>query len=254
MSWPTVRLSVSAWFFGGLFAFAPAANVDASEPPSAPSEAPVPSIDLFEGIRSGALSVSAEGSGDGRMVLSVKNRRSKALRVVLPPGLLASGASGQFGGGGFGGAGGGGFGGGGGGGGGGWRVAAAGARRRRPREAAASGAGGLGGGGRGSGTLPASAGMLMLSQLIINFCGDRDSWDFRSLSIGGLGGGGLAAAAWAAAAWAAAGLGGGGLPLGPTGRVGLGGGPSGADPQVADPAGQPFGARGRLGPGDAARR
>ncbi len=111
MIWSAVRLSVSALFFGGVFAIATAANVDASEPASASSEAPVPSIDLFEGIRSGALSVSAEGSGNGRMVLSVKNRRSTALRVVLPPGLLVAGASGQFGGGGFGGAGGGGFGG-----------------------------------------------------------------------------------------------------------------------------------------------
>ena len=37
--------------------------------------------------------------------------------------------------------------------------------------------------------------MIMVSQLIINFCGDRDSWDIRSLAMGsgggGLGGGGL---------------------------------------------------------------
>ncbi len=132
MSWPTVRLSVTAGFFGGLLAFTPSAHVGASEPQAAPPPAPAPSIDLFEGIRSGALSVSAEGSGNGRMVLSVKNRRSTALRVVLPPGLLATGASGQFGGGGFGGAGGGGLGGGGGGG--------LGRRRRRPAVAAAGAA------------------------------------------------------------------------------------------------------------------
>src|SRR5262249_50353988 len=79
-----------------------------------------------EGIRAGALSVAAEGSGDGRMILSVKNKSPRAVRVVLPPGLVASGASGRFGGGGFGGGGGGGGGGGAGrlgggrGGGGGW--------------------------------------------------------------------------------------------------------------------------------------
>ena len=139
MSWPLVRLAVAAWFFGGLFAFAGLANVNASEPPAAPAESPVPSIDLFEGIRARALSVSASGSGDGRMVLSVKNRRSMPLRVVLPPGLLAVGASGQFGGGGFGGAGGGGFGGAGGGFGG-------------------AGGGGFGGGGLGGGGLGGGGG------------------------------------------------------------------------------------------------
>jgi len=82
-------------------------------------EAPV--LGLFDGLRSGALQVSAEGTGGDRMTLSVTNRSSRPLRVVLPPGLLASGAAGQFGGGGFGGGGfggdgfgGGGFGGGGG--------------------------------------------------------------------------------------------------------------------------------------------
>ena len=51
--------------------------------------------------------------------------------------------------------------------------------------------------------------MLILSRLIINFAGDRDSWDFRTLSIGGQGGGGL---------------GGGGLGGGGLGGGGLGGG------------------------------
>ena len=72
------------------------------------------------------------------MVLSVKNKSSKALRIILPPGLIASGASGQFGGGGFGGAGGGGLGGGGGGLGGG-AVAACGGAAAWAAVAAASG-------------------------------------------------------------------------------------------------------------------
>ena len=75
-------------------------------------------------------------------------------------------------------------------------------------EGEASLGGGLGGGSRGGGTLPPTVGMIMVSQLIINFCGDCDSWDMRSLSMawaagarrgrpgrrrlggGGLGGGG----------------------------------------------------------------
>ena len=42
--------------------------------------------------------MTAEGTGDGRMTLSLTNRTNRKLRVVLPPGLIASGATGQFGG------------------------------------------------------------------------------------------------------------------------------------------------------------
>ena len=72
-------------------------------------------LDLLEGLRTGVVSVDAEGTGDGRMTLSVTNRSDRQLRVVLPPGLIASGATGQFGGmgGGMGGGGMGGMGGGG---------------------------------------------------------------------------------------------------------------------------------------------
>src|SRR5262249_30262022 len=110
MSWPMVRVSVSAWFFGGLLAFAPPANVNASEPASARSETPVPSIDLFEGIRAGALSVSAEGSGNGRMVLSVKNRGVKGAPGGFAPGVAGARRLGSVGWGGVGGGGGGRFG------------------------------------------------------------------------------------------------------------------------------------------------
>src|SRR4051794_36156594 len=70
---------------------------------SKPDEAAA--INLFDGVRSGILQVSAEGTGSDQMNLSVTNRSSQRLRVVLPPGLLASGVAGQFGGGGFGGGG-----------------------------------------------------------------------------------------------------------------------------------------------------
>ncbi|MDR3632637.1 MAG: hypothetical protein P4L84_02305, partial [Isosphaeraceae bacterium] len=75
--------------------------------------------------------------------------------------------------------------------------------------------GGLGGGGLGGGqtaaVLPASFGMVMLGRLIMGLVGDRDSWDYRSLT-GGLGGQG------------GVGLGGGGLGGGGLGGGGLGGG------------------------------
>ena len=73
----------------------------------------IPTLDLLEGLRDGSLDVRAEGMGDGRMMVSVTNRTDRRLRVVLPPGLVASGVTGQFGGGGFGGGASGGSGGGG---------------------------------------------------------------------------------------------------------------------------------------------
>src|SRR4051812_32597848 len=61
------------------------------------SEEPSP-VDLLTAVRQGEISVDAEGSGDGRMTLSLTNKTKRKLRVVLPPGLIASGATGQFGG------------------------------------------------------------------------------------------------------------------------------------------------------------
>ena len=50
------------------------------------------------------------------------------------------------------------------------------------------GMGGMGGMGRMSGTMPSMMGMMMLSRMIMYFCGDPDSWDMRSLMIGMMGG------------------------------------------------------------------
>ena len=47
--------------------------------------------------------------------------------------------------------------------------------------------GGMGGMGRTSGTMPSMMGMMMLSRMIMYFCGDPDSWDMRSLMIGMMG-------------------------------------------------------------------
>ena len=52
----------------------------------------IPEINLLEAKRQGLVSVQAEGRGDGRMTISVTNRTRRALRVVLPPGLIAQGA------------------------------------------------------------------------------------------------------------------------------------------------------------------
>jgi hypothetical protein len=111
-------------------------------------------------MRDGLVAVEAEGRGDGRMTLSVTNNTRRQLRVVLPPGIIAQGATGQFGG--MGGMGGGG-----------------------------GMMGGMGGMGRTSGTMPATMGMMMLARIIMYFCGDPDSWDMRSLMIGMMGGMGM---------------------------------------------------------------
>jgi hypothetical protein len=57
------------------------------------------------------------------------------------------------------------------------------------------GMGGMGmmGGGTAAATMPPTMGMMMLSRLIMYFCGDPDSWDMRSMMIGmgGMGGMGM---------------------------------------------------------------
>src|SRR5262245_40993190 len=90
---------------GGLFCFNAPAVADEPKPADStdarayvPKEKDVPTYDLFDAVDKGLVTVSAEGDGKGRMTLSVKNRSKTQLRVILPPGLIASGVSGQFGG------------------------------------------------------------------------------------------------------------------------------------------------------------
>jgi hypothetical protein len=148
----------------------------------------VQEINLFNAVRDGLVSVKAEGRGDGRMTLSLTNRSRRALCVVLPPGLIAQSATGQFGGmggmgGGMGGMGGGGMGGGMGGMGGGMGGMGGG------MGGMGGGMGGMGGMGLSSGTMPSTMGMMMLSRMIMYFCGDPESWDPRSIMVGMMGGG-----------------------------------------------------------------
>ena len=49
---------------------------------------------MIEGLRKGQLGASAEGTGDGLMTLHLTNKTGRKLRVVLPPGLVAAGATG----------------------------------------------------------------------------------------------------------------------------------------------------------------
>src|SRR5262249_19611386 len=74
---------------------------DKARPDSSVSTKPEQQVDernLLDAMRDGLVAVKAEGIGDGRMTLSVTNRTSRPLRVVLPPGIVAQGATGQMGG------------------------------------------------------------------------------------------------------------------------------------------------------------
>jgi hypothetical protein len=147
-------------------------------------------VNLLDAARSGEITVKAEGRDDGRMTVSLTNRTRHQLRVVLPPGIIAQSATGQFGG--MGGMGGGmgmmggGMGGGMGGMGGGMGMMGGGMGMMGGGMGGGM-MGGMGGMGRRSGTMPSMMGMFMLARMIMYFCGDPDSWDMRSLMIGMMG-------------------------------------------------------------------
>ena len=126
---------------------------------------PYTNVSLLDGLRSGTIEAKAVGTGDGRMNLTIRNKSGRRLRVVLPPGLIASGASGQFGGmgGGMGGMGGGGMG------------------------------GGMGG---GSTVMMPTMGLMEVANMFMRLTGDMDSWDYTSVFSsmfmgGGMMGGGM---------------------------------------------------------------
>jgi hypothetical protein len=160
-------------------------------PPGPKDTSDTPTINLLDAMRDHLVSVQAEGIGDGRMTMSLTNRTRKTLRVVLPPGIVAQGATGQFGGmggmgGGMGGMGGGMMGGMGGG------MGGMGGMSGGMGGMGGMGGGGISGNGNGmsSGTMPPMMGLMTMSRIIMYFCGDYSSWDMRSLMMG-MGGGGM---------------------------------------------------------------
>ena len=147
------------------------------------------SVDLLTAMKNGQIAATAEGTGDGKITLSLKNRTNSRLRVVLPPGLIVSGATGQFGGG---------MGGMGGGMGGGWAGGMGGGMGGMGGGMGGMGGGmggrggGMGGGMmRGGGTMPAIDGHDDARPADHVSFGDYDSWDQRSLRIGMMGGMGM---------------------------------------------------------------
>src|SRR5262245_13096714 len=104
------RVAVSATIVGAIFfsfsTSTPSARADEGPGTKKAGKAQVatgdrdkdelPALNLLEAARAGTVSLNAEGTGDGRMTLSVTNKTKRQLRVVLPPGLIAAGATGQF--------------------------------------------------------------------------------------------------------------------------------------------------------------
>ena len=83
----------------------------AGEPsdPTPEADTPIETVKVLDAEKAGMLAVEVRGSGQDRVQVLLRNRSGKKLRVILPPGLVASNAVAQGGpGGGAGGAGGGG--------------------------------------------------------------------------------------------------------------------------------------------------
>jgi hypothetical protein len=183
MRFSTRLRAARVWLSGGLGALALLGMAGADAPRADFGAEPAPAVTRSEG----------DSPAAARQATRSTRRR---LRVVVPTGLLASGATGQFGGG-LGGPGGGGFGGGGfggaglGGGGLGGGGLGGGGLGGGTGGFGGGGFGGQGGGlaGQGAGVLPASVGMTMLGRVIMNHAGERSSWDATSLYSGGFGAG-----------------------------------------------------------------
>src|SRR5438874_11527941 len=83
-----------------LMAFLPAMAAADGPQDQSPDKASqdVPTHSLLSAMDKGLVGVRAEGIGDGRMTMSVTNRTNRPLRVILPPGIVVQGATGQMGG------------------------------------------------------------------------------------------------------------------------------------------------------------
>ncbi|MGO9469348.1 MAG: hypothetical protein ACLQVF_34945 [Isosphaeraceae bacterium] len=90
-------LVVGLMFIGGSFAAAQTKDTTAfaPEPSAPPVDVPTATVDLLEAGRAGDLNVVAKGQGQDRVHLTLHNRSTRRLNVVIPPGLVAASAVGQ---------------------------------------------------------------------------------------------------------------------------------------------------------------
>jgi hypothetical protein len=81
------------------------AAISDPEPSSAPVDVATETVDLLKASKTGDLGVVARGQGQDRVHLTIKNRSTRRLNVIVPPGLVAASSVAQGRGGGAGGGG-----------------------------------------------------------------------------------------------------------------------------------------------------
>lgn len=101
MNWRSLRV-VRAWAAAGLLisvnSLVPASRAQVAEPaePVPGPDAQAQTVDLLDARESGLLAVAVRGQGDDKVSLELRNNGPRRLSVVIPPGLVASAAAGQF--------------------------------------------------------------------------------------------------------------------------------------------------------------
>jgi hypothetical protein len=105
MQWRHLGL-VRAWSAAGLLScslLGAASPVRADDPdsPAPRADLVTETVSVLDARKSGDLALDVRGSGEDRVKMTLQNKSTKRLHVVLPPGLVASSAAGQRGGGGF---------------------------------------------------------------------------------------------------------------------------------------------------------
>ena len=98
-AWSAAGLLTSSLF--GAAMTSPASAEPAEPAPSQAVAAPVDTVSVLQASRAGDLSVDMRGAGETKVQISLKNTSDRKLKVVLPPGLVASSVTAQGRGGGF---------------------------------------------------------------------------------------------------------------------------------------------------------
>ena len=98
-AWSAAGLLTSSLFGAALSA---PASAEPEEPaPSKAVAAPVDTVSVLQARKAGDLSLEMRGAGETKVHISIKNTSDRKLKVVLPPGLVASSVTAQGRGGGF---------------------------------------------------------------------------------------------------------------------------------------------------------
>ncbi len=102
-AWSAAGLVSGLMMLGGAVATAQtetrASAPGASEPSSPPIEVATETVNLLNASKTGDLGVVARGQGQDRVHLTIRNRSTRRLNVVVPPGLVAASTVAQPGGG-----------------------------------------------------------------------------------------------------------------------------------------------------------